>query len=436
MATVAPRVTRPSLRRSRSNRVIAGVAGGVANHLGMDPLIVRLAFIGLTFAAGFGLVVYLLLWLLARPEPLDAAPAARRALPRPTLRQLLGFVLVVAGILLLLYWTGFWFGEITAWPVMLAAIGFAVLWARGGDEGGGARALEAVISSRGSLARFAIGAVLILAGMAVFLAANTSLAAAGNMLLAGFVFLGGAALLLGPWVWRMGRELVEERNSRIRTEERAELAAHLHDSVLQTLALIQRSGTPREMASLARTQERDLRAWLYRRAPALAGVRLRDAIDAMAGKVERSEQVSVEAVVVGDTELDAELRALLAAITEATLNAARHSGVTDISVYVEVEPDRVSAFVRDHGSGFDPAAVPDDRRGIADSIVGRMERYGGSAEITSSPGAGTEVALRLPRRVMREASTRVPSPREPSTAEKRKPSVRESSAPSGASGAT
>jgi signal transduction histidine kinase/phage shock protein PspC (stress-responsive transcriptional regulator) len=410
MATVAPRMTRPSLRRSRSNRVIAGVAAGVGQHLGIDPLAVRIAFVGLTFAAGFGLVVYLLLWLLARAEPLDAGPAVpRRHLPRPTMRQILGGVLLVAGIGLLLWFTGFWFGEITAWPVILAAIGFGILWARSGEEGAGrsllgGRSLEAVVAARGSLTRFGIGSGLILAGMAVFLAANTSLAAAGNMLLAGVVTIGGAALLAGPWVWRMGNELVEERNSRIRSEAHAEMAAHLHDSVLQTLALIQRSGTPREMTSLARTQERDLRAWLYGRAPALTGMRLRDAIDAMAGKVERSEHVSVEAVVVGDTELDPALRALLAACGEATLNAARHSGTTEISVYVEVEPERVSAFVRDHGAGFDPAAVPDDRRGIADSIVGRMERYGGSAEISSRPGGGTDVALRLPRRVVREAS--------------------------------
>jgi signal transduction histidine kinase len=410
MATVAPRMTRPSLRRSRSNRVIAGVAAGVGQHLGIDPMVVRLAFVLLTFALGFGLVVYLLLWLLARQEPLDAVPSTtRRHLPRPTMRQILGSILVVAGIGLLLWFAGFWFGEIMAWPVILAAIGFGILWARGGEEGTGrslfgGRSLEAVVAARGSLARLAIGGALILAGMAVFLAANTSLAAAGNMLLAGLVTIGGAALLAGPWVWRIGHELVEERNSRIRSEAHAEMAAHLHDSVLQTLALIQRSGTPREMASLARTQERDLRAWLYGRAPALTGMRLRDAIDAMAGKVERSEQVSVEAVVVGDTELDPPLRALLAACAEATLNAARHSGTTEISVYVEVEPERISAFVRDHGDGFDPAAVPDDRRGIADSIVGRMERYGGSAEISSRPGGGTEVALRLPRRAAREGS--------------------------------
>jgi signal transduction histidine kinase len=176
------------------------------------------------------------------------------------------------------------------------------------------------------------------------------------------------------------------------------MAAHLHDSVLQTLALIQRAKAPREMASLARTQERELRAWLYGRAPELTGVRLRDAIDSMAGRIEQQHQVNVDAVVVGDAEMDDGLRALVNAIAEAVANAAVHSGSTTISVYVEVEKERVSAFVRDHGSGFDPGVVPPDRRGIADSIIGRMERRGGTAEVHSRPSAGTEVVLRLPRR--------------------------------------
>jgi len=153
------------------------------------------------------------------------------------------------------------------------------------------------------------------------------------------------------------------------------------------------------MSSLARTQERELRAWLYGRAPELAGVRLRDAIDSMAGRIERQHQVSVEAVVVGDAEMDERVRSLVNACAEAVANAAVHSGTTAISVYVEVEQDdAVTAFVRDQGSGFDPAVVPADRRGIADSIIGRMERHGGTATITSRPGAGTEVVLKLPRR--------------------------------------
>ena len=397
--------TRPRLERSRTDRLLGGVAGGIANHLGVQANIVRAAFIGLSFAAGFGIIVYLLTWLLApleAPTKGDDAPARRIRLP--TRRQALGFALVAAGIILVVTITGLWFGGEHGWPVVLAAIGFAVLWARSGEEGRGrwtlsrlGTPLESVVSGPNSLQRLAIGSLLVVVGMGVFLAANTSLAAAGNVLLAMIVALVGAALLAGPWVWSMGRQLVEERSSRVRSEARAEMAAHLHDSVLQTLALIQRAKLPREMASLARTQERELRAWLYGRAPDLAGVRLRDAIDSMAGRIERQHQVNVEAVVVGDAELDDRLRALVNACAEAIANAAQHSGSTSISVYVEVEDDVINAFVRDQGSGFDPDVVPSDRRGIADSIVGRMERRGGSARIHSRPGGGTEVVIQLPR---------------------------------------
>jgi len=403
--TAETQASRTPLERSQSDRMVAGVAGGIGHHLGVDANVVRAGFIGLSFAFGFGVVVYLLTWLLA---PLEAVPAAaeprRREVRTPTRSQLVGVGLVAGGLVILLWISGLWFGGDLGWPVVLAAIGFAILWARSTDGGRGrwtlsslGTPLESVVSGEVSLPRIAIGSLLILAGMAVFLAANTSLAAAGNMLLAMIVAVGGAALLAGPWVWGMGRALVEERSSRIRSEARAEMAAHLHDSVLQTLALIQRAKAPREMASLARTQERELRAWLYGRAPELAGVRLRDAIDSMAGRIERQHQVSVEAVVVGDAELDDRLRALVNACAEAVANAARHSASTAISVYVEVEADTVNAFVRDQGSGFDPDAVPSDRRGIADSIVGRIERRGGSAHVHSTPGAGTEVVIQLPR---------------------------------------
>jgi signal transduction histidine kinase len=397
MAQVDARERAPRLERSRSDRWIAGVAGGIGHHVGVQPNTVRIAFVLLSFAAGFGLVVYVLTWLLAplEAETDGAAPPARR-IGLPTPRRAVGIGLVIVGLLALLWLAGLWFQGSLAWPVVLGAIGFAVLWARG-DGSHGRWTLES-LGTPLSPTRFAIGAVLILAGMAVFLAASTSLEAVGNVLLAMIVALGGAALLAGPWVYGMGRQLVEERSSRVRSEERAEMAAHLHDSVLQTLALIQRSKSQREMASLARTQERDLRAWLYGRAPELAGVRLRDAIDSMAGRIERQHQVSIEAVVVGDAEMDERLRGLVNACAEAVANAAVHSGSTAISVYVEAEDDAVNAFVRDQGSGFDPAAVPADRRGIADSIVGRMERHCGTATVMSRPGGGTEVVLKLPRR--------------------------------------
>jgi signal transduction histidine kinase/phage shock protein PspC (stress-responsive transcriptional regulator) len=399
---------RPQVRRSRSDRVVAGVAAGVARHLGVEPLVVRLAFAAFALAAGFGVVVYLLLWLLAPIDAVDAAtgpePVIGRALPRPTRRQLFGVSLILAGMAILFLVTGLWFGWELGWPASLAAIGFAVLWARGSDDGrtrwdpaSFRSPFEAVVSGRVSLPRILLGSALILGGMAVFLAATTSLSAAANVVLAVLVTIGGLALLGGPWIWRLANQLMDERNSRIRSEARAEMAAHLHDSVLQTLALIQRSQEPREMASLARTQERELRAWLFGRAPSVRGATLRDAVDVMAGRVELSHQVRVEAIVVGDVELDDALQALVAACTEATLNAATHSGVDEVSVYVEVEDGVVSAFVRDEGIGFDPSAVGQDRRGIAESIIGRMERHGGSAQIRSEHGHGTEVVLRLPR---------------------------------------
>ena len=396
---------RPRLQRSRRNRIIGGVASGVAEHLGAPIWAVRLTFVAMVLAAGFGLVVYLLLWLLAPLEPADAAPpsSAAAGLPtRPRWRQLTGVLLVITGVIALLWILGFTFEGNLFWPIVLGAVGFAVIWARSGDErrrwdpANPGSPLASVLSGGRPLARLIGGAALILIGMAIVLAATTDLGGVMNVTLAVIVTIGGLALVFGPWVWNLGQELIAERTSRVRSEARAEMAAHLHDSVLQTLALIQRSREPREMAMLARTQERELRAWLYGRAPSVPGVRLRDALDALAGRIERSHPVKVETVVVGDAVLDESLRALVAATNEATLNAASHSGAAEVSVYVEVEADAVTAFVRDHGAGFDPDAVPADRRGIADSIVGRMQRHGGTAEIASGRD-GTEIRLRLPR---------------------------------------
>jgi signal transduction histidine kinase len=395
---------RPPLRRSRDGRVVAGVASGIARHLGVRVAAVRLVLGLSVLAAGFGAVVYILLWILAPLEPPGSATATTpRRMPQPSGGQAAGIALVVAGIAVLLATGGFWFGDAHGWPVVLAAIGFAVLWARSGDEGRGrwdlsrmGGPMQALMSTPVSLPRLAIGTLLITAGGAVFLAANTSVSAAGNMLLAIGVAVGGLGLLAGPWMWRLANQLMEERASRVRADARAEVAAHLHDSVLQTLALIQRASEPREMVSLARTQERELRTWLYGRAPGAAGARLRDAVEDMAGRVEAQHRLRVEAVTVGDAPLDERLRALLAAVGEATINAARHSGADSVAVYVEVEPGAVTAFVRDQGAGFDPAAVPPDRHGIRESIVGRLARHGGSASVSSGP-AGTEVVLRLPR---------------------------------------
>ena len=400
------RAPRSTLRRSGSNRMIAGVAGGVAQHLGFDPIIVRLAFLVLSLALGFGIVVYALLWVLSPAEVVGStAPAAPRQLPRPSTREILGGGLLVGGIFVILWFSGIRFSETVAWPVTIAAIGFAILWARGSAEEGRGRLdlasigtpLEALLRNPVSRPRLLAGGALIVGGMVVLLAATTTLEAAANVVLAVIVTAGGLALLAGPWLWRLANDLIEERSSRIRSQARAEMAAHLHDSVLQTLALIQRAKEPREMASLARTQERDLRAWLYGRAPSVHGVRLRDAIDALAGRLERQHQHKSAGGGGGPAALDDAGGARVAACTAAAHTPATHAGVSDVSVYVEVEDDQVTAFVRDAGSGFDPAAVPADRRGIAESIVLRMERHGGTAEIRSRPEAGTEVVLHLPR---------------------------------------
>jgi signal transduction histidine kinase len=251
--------------------------------------------------------------------------------------------------------------------------------------------------------RIFLGGVLVLMGMAGLLAANDALFAARvarSVAFAVLVTAAGLGLILGPWMWRTVRQLSEERRERIRSEERAEVAAHLHDSVLQTLAMIQRAGSPREMTSLARGQERELRTWLYGRGRADAnGQRsLSRALDQVSAKVELHHHVPVETVVVGDAPMDDRLRAMVDAAGEAMTNAARHSGAASVSVYAEVGEDVVNLYVRDEGRGFDPDLVSTDRHGIRESIVGRMERGGGVATVTSEPAEGTEVHLRLPRR--------------------------------------
>jgi signal transduction histidine kinase len=205
-------------------------------------------------------------------------------------------------------------------------------------------------------------------------------------------------LILAPFLWRLGRNLAAERAERIRSEERAQMAAHLHDSVLQTLALVQRrADQPREVVALARAQERELRAWLYGRAGEREADSFAAAVEAIAAEIEAMHGIDVDVVTVGDCPVAGDVLALLAATREAIVNAAKHSGADAVSVYVEVEPAKVGVSVRDRGKGFDPATVPDDRRGIADSIRARLQRHGGKATVTSAPGEGTEVELEVRR---------------------------------------
>jgi signal transduction histidine kinase len=241
------------------------------------------------------------------------------------------------------------------------------------------------------------------AGLIGFLATRGELQQAREGLLSTVVVVVGLVVLSGPWWLRMAADLQEERRERIRVEERAEVAAHVHDSVLQTLALIRKAADdPREVNRLARTQERELRGWLYARVPdATPDLTFRSALEQAAGEVEEAHGIAVEVVTVGDCSSSPPLAALVAATREALVNAAKHAQVEDVQVYAEVGSERVEVFVRDRGVGFDAAAVPDDRYGLAQSVVGRMERHGGRAVVRSTPGAGTEVRLEVPVEVLR-----------------------------------
>lgn len=379
--------------RSADSQVLTGTAAGLAEDLRVDPALVRAAFLVLALAGGLGIVLYLVLWAVsAAPRP--GRPVAP-LLAGP--RQVWSIACITAGILVAARHAGLWLGDSVVWPVSLAALGVSVIWVRG-DALRGLKGPDSSPFSKGGLLRLAIGGALVLVGMGAVLAANTTftLRRAFDLMFPLLVMLAGAALIVGPWLLSIARQMTEERRQRIRSQERSEMAAHLHDSVLQTLALIQRTTSAREMATLARVQERELRAWLYGKSKTLDVHTLDAAVDVLAGRVEEAHQVTVEAVVVGDARLDDRLGALVHACGEAMTNAARHSGQQTVSVYVELEEGRATAYVRDQGRGFDPDAVAPDRRGIADSIVGRMKRFGGTATIASVPGEGTEVRLVMP----------------------------------------
>jgi signal transduction histidine kinase len=249
------------------------------------------------------------------------------------------------------------------------------------------------------LYRGGFGVALVIGAVLLFLSANNALGQARDVILAAIAAIFALALILAPFLWRLGRNLATERAARIRSQERAELAAHLHDSVLQTLTLVQkRAHDPHEVAQLARRQERELRSWLFDAHRPGAADSLAAALEAAAVEVEEAHGVPIEVVVVGDTEVDERGGALVAAAREALVNAAKFApDAGEVAVYAELDEDLAQVFVRDRGPGFQLASVPGDRRGVRESIVGRMERFGGRAEVRSRPGAGTEVELTMPR---------------------------------------
>ncbi len=376
--------------RADQDRIVAGVAGGLARALGVDASYIRAAFLTLTACLGVGVLVYLILWA-ARREPTDDRVAPIDDLRAP---QQAGLAIGFLGLLLLLREFGVWPGDNLVWSIALVAFGVAVMWHR--TEGKIARlALPGDNDRRPSVVQILAGAVLAVAGVALALSQVAVLAQAGSLVFGIAITIVGIGLVFGPWILRLIRDLGDERRDRIRATERAEVAAHLHDSVLQTLALIQRTDDSRRAVTLARAQERELRAWLYGRQPDTDGMPLSVAMEALAGRVESTHDVMVELVTVGDAELNGHLDSLVAATGEALNNAAKHAGVDEVSLFVEIEDGTVDVYVSDQGKGFDPATVPEDRHGLSQSIVGRMERHGGVADIRSEPGEGTEVHLSI-----------------------------------------
>jgi signal transduction histidine kinase len=425
MTATATRPAAPlrDLRRDPQNCMLAGVCEGLGRRLAIDPLLLRIVFVATTLASGLGVIAYVLAWMLM-PAQQPAVGAEREDAPRRAGRDRraalevgLGVGCLVIAILLAFRALGLPFSDALTWPLVLVAAGGALIWRQSVGRGGGGRGRVATAPAAVAappapeedddprpvvISRIGIGVTLVVAAAIVFLQLTGALAAAADVALVAVVVAIALGVIFAPFFVRLLGSLSAERAERIRSQERAEVAAHLHDSVLQTLALVQkRADDPRAVAALARRQERELRTWLSG-APAHAeGERwLAAALQAAAQEIEEAHGVAIDVVAVGDAPLERDGEALVAAAREAMLNAAKFAGDAGaVAVYAEAGDERLEVFVRDRGPGFDPAAVPGDRRGVRESIVGRMERHGGRAAINAAPGGGgTEVELVLDRR--------------------------------------
>ncbi len=413
--SVPPTVRRAS--RDTQEPIVGGVAAGLARHLALPVLWVRAGFIVAATLGGLGVFLYAGLWLVLPADSAfqQAAPGiegATRGGRRPgRIRRLTdaGPAVVLAalgigGVLLL----GSILGEGTLfWAIAVGLAGVALLW-RQADEAQRERWLDTtgrvdpvrvVLGSGGwaSYARIAAGlALIVVALVLVSLRDGGSLGLARDVTAISLIAVLGLGVVVGPWIYRLAADLTAERAERVRSQDRADVAAHLHDSVLQTLALIQKNSHDGPLvARLARSQERDLRAWLYSE-ESTDETTVAGALRRMAATIEDSHGVPVEVVAVGDRPYSETLSAAVKAAGEAVTNAAKHAGVDRIDVYAEITDEVVDVFVRDRGVGFDPEVVAEGRYGLQHSIRDRMDRHGGTAEIRSTPGEGTEVRLHLP----------------------------------------
>ncbi|RLU90471.1 histidine kinase [Streptomyces griseocarneus] len=404
------------LYRSAEGRMLGGVARGLAGHLGVPVSWVRIVFLALLMAQGMGAVLYAVFWFVVplgvggvdtpRPAPVEHDADGRRGLfaRKPDRGQVFALMAFVIGAAV--FADNLHLGRANAyiWPMLLVGAGVALVW-RQADNARRAHWMEVGRSKRVlPFARGAAGVALTGVGVTGIVVLQGSAEHLGTVLQAALAVLVGIALLAGPSVVRMTQDLSAERTMRIRAQERAEVAAHVHDSVLHTLTLIQRNAEDaREVARLARAQERELRAWLYRpegrgKDEAEEPATLAEVVKAAAAEVEDYHGVPIEVVVVGDCPLDERLGAQMQAAREAMVNAAKYGGEGGaVQVYAEVEGRTVFVSVRDRGPGFDLDAVPGDRMGVRESIIGRMQRNGGTARLRSVPGGGTEVELEMER---------------------------------------
>ena len=373
--------------------MVAGVAGGIADSLGIPDGYVRAAFLTLSTVWGLGVVLYAALWISRLDRVEDRDPAVAES------HQQLGMAVGFTGVMFLMASLGWW--PNTALVLTAAGLAFGTAALTDASKPGPLAALLDPNVQTASRVRLIVGAVLLIAGLAMFGSM------VGEVFEIGIVFSAvvltglGIFIALGPWVRRLLSDLGEERAERARQDERAEMAAHLHDSVLQTLALIQRSDDPARMAILARHQESELRDWLYGSSPLDGADLTSTALKAAAARVEEAHQVPVDVVTVGDHPFGRASTALVGAASEAMVNAAKHSGAGRVSLYFEAEPQELVVYVTDHGAGFDTTAERPGGKGIDNSITSRIERAGGSVDIVSEPGEGTEVVLRVPRETIR-----------------------------------
>ncbi|GGR71723.1 histidine kinase [Streptomyces aureoverticillatus] len=409
------------LYRSGEGRLLGGVARGLAGHLGLPVIWVRIIFIGLFLANGLGALLYAAFWFFvplgvggvgaqaqrSAVVTTETAPDGRRKLVarKPDKGQIVALLAMV--VVAVVFVGSVDLGATTQaylWPTLFVAAGVALVW-RQADNARRARWMEVGRRRRTlTLARTGAGVLLVGVGVSGIFVLRGSAADLGAALQAALAVLVGIALLAGPYLVRMTQDLSEERLMRIRAQERAEVAAHVHDSVLHTLTLIQRNAdSASEVRRLARAQERDLRAWLYKpegtgKDEAEEPDTLAEAVRHNAAEVEDKHGVPIEVVVVGDCPLDEGLTAQMQAAREAMVNAAKYGGEGGaVQVFAEVEGETVFVSVRDRGPGFDLDSVPDDRMGVRESIIGRMQRNGGTARLRAVPGGGTEVELEMER---------------------------------------